>query len=194
MAAPALTGAVEAVLQLDVEADGGVAHRWAELLALETWNFDALQTLAARQVQLARDTGAHVQLQFALNFLANTHLLAGELGDRGRPRGGGPPDRGGHREPARRVQRHDARRVAWRRSARLRADQGGVRGTPMPAASAGSPASRRYPTAVLNNGLGLHEARGTPRAASLTATWWGTARSSHQSSPRRRREPATRHC
>ena len=46
---------------------------------METWNFDALQTLAARQVQLARDTGAHVQLQFALNFLANTHLLAGEL-------------------------------------------------------------------------------------------------------------------
>ncbi len=35
--------------------------------------------LAARQVQLARDTGALVHLQFALSFLARSHMLAGEL-------------------------------------------------------------------------------------------------------------------
>jgi len=92
-AAPALTRAVEGVLGLDVEADdiarwpllagnrgsAIVVHRWAELLALEIWDFDALQALAARQVRLARDAGVPVQLQYALNFLANTHLLAGEL-------------------------------------------------------------------------------------------------------------------
>jgi len=33
----------------------------------------------ARQVQVARDAGALVHLQFALIFLARTHLLAGEL-------------------------------------------------------------------------------------------------------------------
>jgi hypothetical protein len=39
---------------------------------------------AARQAQLARDTGALVHLQFALNFLARTHILAGELAAAGR--------------------------------------------------------------------------------------------------------------
>ena len=36
---------------------------------------------AIRQVQLAHDNGALVQLQFALHYLANTHLLAGKLSD-----------------------------------------------------------------------------------------------------------------
>jgi ATP/maltotriose-dependent transcriptional regulator MalT len=35
--------------------------------------------LAARQVHFARDTGALVQLQLALSFLARSHLLAGNL-------------------------------------------------------------------------------------------------------------------
>jgi DNA-binding CsgD family transcriptional regulator len=43
------------------------------------WDDEALHLLAARQVQLARDTGALVHLQFALSFLARSHMLAGEL-------------------------------------------------------------------------------------------------------------------
>ena len=35
--------------------------------------------MAARLTQFARDTGALVHLQLALNFLARSHLLAGEL-------------------------------------------------------------------------------------------------------------------
>jgi DNA-binding CsgD family transcriptional regulator len=38
-----------------------------------------LHSLAARQVQVARDAGALVQLRLALNFVAVTHILAGEL-------------------------------------------------------------------------------------------------------------------
>ena len=43
------------------------------------WDDEALHLLAARQVQVARDTGALVHLQFALSFLARSHMLAGEL-------------------------------------------------------------------------------------------------------------------
>jgi DNA-binding CsgD family transcriptional regulator len=46
---------------------------------MELWDFESWHALAARQVQVARDLGALVQLQFALNFLAEVHLLAGEL-------------------------------------------------------------------------------------------------------------------
>ena len=45
----------------------------AELVA------ESSQALAARLVQSARNTGALVHLQFALDFLARTHLRAGEL-------------------------------------------------------------------------------------------------------------------
>ena len=38
-----------------------------------------MHLLAARQVQLARDAGALVHLQFALSFLARSHMLAGDL-------------------------------------------------------------------------------------------------------------------
>ena len=84
-AAPLLTRAVEAVRTLEVGAeDIGrvlwlVGNRAGGLIATEVWDFEAGRALAARQVQLARDTGAHLQLQFALNFLAVTELLAGEL-------------------------------------------------------------------------------------------------------------------
>jgi DNA-binding CsgD family transcriptional regulator len=43
------------------------------------WDDEALRRLAARQVQVARDAGALVHLQFALSFLARSHMLAGEL-------------------------------------------------------------------------------------------------------------------
>jgi DNA-binding CsgD family transcriptional regulator len=85
-AAPALTRALEMVLALDVgtELEAG---RWLWLtggrasanVALELWDDESWHALAARQVQVFRDAGALVHLQFALIFLARTHLLAGEL-------------------------------------------------------------------------------------------------------------------
>jgi DNA-binding CsgD family transcriptional regulator len=85
-AAPALTRALEMVLALDVGTELEVG-RWLWLtggrtsanVALELWDDESWHALAARQVQVARDAGALVHLQFALIFLARTHLLAGEL-------------------------------------------------------------------------------------------------------------------
>jgi DNA-binding CsgD family transcriptional regulator len=47
---------------------------------MEVWDFESWQALAARQVQVARDMGALVHLQFALTFLVVTQILGGELG------------------------------------------------------------------------------------------------------------------
>jgi DNA-binding CsgD family transcriptional regulator/tetratricopeptide (TPR) repeat protein len=86
-AAAALTQALELLLALDADADPGEARRWlwliggraSGIIALELWDFGSWHDLAARQVQVARDMGALVQLQFALNLLARVHILAGEL-------------------------------------------------------------------------------------------------------------------
>jgi DNA-binding CsgD family transcriptional regulator len=84
-AAPTLARALELLLAIDVSNED--AGRWLSLssgrnsnvVALEMWDDEALHRLAARQVQVARDTGALVHLQFALSFLARSHMLAGEL-------------------------------------------------------------------------------------------------------------------
>ncbi len=84
-AAPTLARALELLVAIDVS--GEDVGRWLSLssgrngniVALEMWNDEALHLLAARQVQVARDTGALVHLQFALSFLARSHMLAGEL-------------------------------------------------------------------------------------------------------------------
>ena len=49
------------------------------VLSLELWDEEALHVLAVRQVQLARDSGALGHLEFALSFLARSHIVAGEL-------------------------------------------------------------------------------------------------------------------
>ncbi len=84
-AAPLLTAALEAIRALD-PGTGNVGrllwlagNRAGGIIATEVWDFEAGLELAGRQVQLARDTGALVQLQFALNFLATNELLAGNL-------------------------------------------------------------------------------------------------------------------
>jgi hypothetical protein len=84
-AAPLLTQALELGLTLGV-ADGDLDRwRWLgsgraiSIAALELWDAESAHALAAVQAQFARDTGAPVHLQYALNFLATTHLLAGEL-------------------------------------------------------------------------------------------------------------------
>jgi DNA-binding CsgD family transcriptional regulator len=84
-AAGAMSSAVERFLALDLGTDEAARWLWltggraAAIIALELWDADSWHALATRQVQFARDTGALVQLQLALNFLAWTHLLAGEL-------------------------------------------------------------------------------------------------------------------
>jgi DNA-binding CsgD family transcriptional regulator len=84
-AAPALTRAVELLVALDVGT--GEARRWlwlaggraSCLIALELGDFESGQAVAARQVQVAREMGALVQLQVAVRNLELLHLLAGEV-------------------------------------------------------------------------------------------------------------------
>src|SRR5262249_30638867 len=82
----ALTRALELLLALD--SSPGEARRWlwlagargaSGLIAAELWDFESWRALAAGRAQAARDDGAFVHLQFALNPLAIAHLLAGEL-------------------------------------------------------------------------------------------------------------------
>jgi DNA-binding CsgD family transcriptional regulator len=84
-AAPALERALQAVCALKVP-DGDLG-RWllltgaraTGLIAIELWDADSWHELASRQVLVARDSGALVQLQFALNFFARSQLASGEL-------------------------------------------------------------------------------------------------------------------
>jgi DNA-binding CsgD family transcriptional regulator len=84
-ASPALNRALEMVLALNVSS--GEADRWlwlaggriGQIIAMELWNFDSWYALAAGQVQFSRRTGALMHLAFALNYLARTNILAGEL-------------------------------------------------------------------------------------------------------------------
>src|SRR6516164_1031344 len=86
-AAAALGQALQTVLALEVPAGDLGQWLWltglraAGLIALELWDADSWHALASRQVQVARDSGALGQLQFALNFLARSQLAAGELTD-----------------------------------------------------------------------------------------------------------------
>ena len=84
-AAPALARASGLLLTPDADASEGRRCRWlvggraSSIIAVELWDFESWHALAAHQVQVARDMGAQVQLQFALNSLSLPHLLAGEL-------------------------------------------------------------------------------------------------------------------
>ncbi|HXN39920.1 MAG TPA: LuxR C-terminal-related transcriptional regulator [Solirubrobacteraceae bacterium] len=84
-AAPTLARSLELLLTMDVpDEDVGrrlslSSSRNSNIVALEMWDDEALHRLAARQVQVARDAGALVHLQFALSFLARSHMLAGDL-------------------------------------------------------------------------------------------------------------------
>jgi DNA-binding CsgD family transcriptional regulator len=84
-AAPTLARALELLLATDFSNEDvgrGLSVssvRNSNVVALEMWDDEALHLLATRQVQVARDTGALAHLQFALSFLARSHMLAGEL-------------------------------------------------------------------------------------------------------------------
>ena len=83
-AASALTQALTLVLALDADTDNGrwfwlAPGRVSQVIAMELWDFESWHALATRQAQFARSAGALVHLQFALDFLARTALLTGEL-------------------------------------------------------------------------------------------------------------------
>ncbi len=84
-AAPMLTRALASVRTFDAggdDPDRGLwmaGNRGAGIIANEVWDCDAGRMLAELQVRVAREAGALVQLQFALDFLANRLVLEGEL-------------------------------------------------------------------------------------------------------------------
>ncbi len=84
-AVPLLAKALETIRGLDARGlDVGrmlwfVGNRATGIIATEVWDFDAARLFGEHQVKLARDTGALVQLQFALNFLASNYLLGGKI-------------------------------------------------------------------------------------------------------------------
>ena len=84
-AAPELARALELVLALDFGTDETGRWLWlaggriSQIIALELWDIESWHALATRQAQFARGAGALVHLQFALNYLARAHLLAGDL-------------------------------------------------------------------------------------------------------------------
>jgi DNA-binding CsgD family transcriptional regulator len=85
VAVPLLSHALDVIRSLDERgSDIGrmlwfVGNRATGIIATEVWDFDASRAFGEHQVELARSTGALVQLQFALNFLASNYLLAGEI-------------------------------------------------------------------------------------------------------------------
>jgi DNA-binding CsgD family transcriptional regulator len=84
-AAPMLTRALELLLAQDIGSDEVgrslwlAASRSTTAIAIELWDADAVHTLATRQLAVAREAGALVQLRLALNFLGGTLAYSGEL-------------------------------------------------------------------------------------------------------------------
>jgi DNA-binding CsgD family transcriptional regulator len=83
--APSFARAIELFLASDINNDEAgrwlclTAGRAGGIAALELWDAESWRVLVTRQVQFARATGALVHLQLALNLLAWTHVVAGEL-------------------------------------------------------------------------------------------------------------------
>ena len=158
-AAPSLARALELLLATDIANED--VSRWlsvssgrdSNIAALELWDDEAIHLLAARQVQVARDTGALVHLQFALSFLARSHMLAGELtaaallldeADLIAEASGNPP-----------LVNAPMILTAWRGSPAQAAEL--IEASAEEAATRGW-TSNGYARAVLYNGLGQHEA------------------------------------
>ncbi|WP_250034450.1 helix-turn-helix transcriptional regulator [Paractinoplanes maris] len=81
-AAPAMIRAIELLHELDTDAHGWLAiasERGPSAMALEVWDFESWRAFADREVRAARELGALIQLQGALNHLAGVRLLSGEL-------------------------------------------------------------------------------------------------------------------
>ena len=159
-AAPTLAQALERFLALDV-ASGDVAVWLAGgstgAVALELWDAESAHALATRVAEFARNRGALVQLQFALNILARTHFLAGEFRTAelmleedpliAEATGNRPVAYGGMLFAAWRGQ--EARATGLIDAGFQEASGGGLGATANFAAAA---------SAILNNGLGRHDA------------------------------------
>ncbi len=83
-AAPTLRRALDAVIALEVSSDIGrwlwlTGSRSGAIAAMELWDAEAWNTLVERHVQVAREMGALVLLQFGLQSLVRTRLLTGDL-------------------------------------------------------------------------------------------------------------------
>src|SRR6266700_2292400 len=84
-AAPLLTRALELLLAQDMGSDEVgrslwlAASRSTQVIAAELWDPDAVHILATRQLAVAREAGALVQLRLALNFLGGTLVHSGEV-------------------------------------------------------------------------------------------------------------------
>ena len=84
-AAPLLTRALELLLAQDIASDEVGRSLWlatsraTQAIAPELWDADAVHTLATRQLEVARESGALVQLRLALNFLGGSLVFFGEL-------------------------------------------------------------------------------------------------------------------
>jgi DNA-binding CsgD family transcriptional regulator len=83
-AVPALRRAAETLLALDIGDDTSrrfwlTGARAGSIAAVELWDDDLWHALATRLVEMAREMGALVRLQSALQFLARSRLPAGDL-------------------------------------------------------------------------------------------------------------------
>jgi DNA-binding CsgD family transcriptional regulator len=170
-AAPSLRRALELVLAPNLAPEDHGHRLWfavsgtAVTVAQELWDADAWRALAARHEQVARDSGALVQLQVALDMLAWVHVVTGELGksvlaleeDRMIAEATGNPP----------ISCSEMVVAAWRGDERRAAEliEGlGREATASDLSRVGSYAA--YAIAVLHNGLGRHaEARDAARSA-----------------------------
>lgn len=82
-AAPQLVKALDQARQSETEDVRGwmwlAGNRASAIVAIDVWDLDAALELAARHDRIARDSGALVQLQWALNFRANVVSMTGDL-------------------------------------------------------------------------------------------------------------------
>jgi DNA-binding CsgD family transcriptional regulator len=153
--------ALELFLAVDVGTDEASRWLWltggraGAITALELWDADSWHALVARQVQFARETGALVHLQLALNLLAWTHLVVGELAmaaqlfeeDRLIAEATGNPP----------VAYNEMMLAAWRGQETQASEL--IEATLRQATASGlGVISATYASAVLYNGLGRHDA------------------------------------
>ncbi|MET7280462.1 AAA family ATPase [Kribbella sp. NPDC005582] len=137
-AAPDLAKAVAAELR---DGSGEAAgHLASAIVAVDLWDFESARRLVARQERLARQTGALLRLQFALDFNAALHSIAGDLAAAGR-------------------MVEERRRIAAA-TGKQSAEYGGVLLAAFRGTEAGITARgvlTTYAEAVRNNGLGRYE-------------------------------------
>ena len=128
-AAPALRRALDAVLALEVEqrrsaaGSGSPGPGPAPSPPSSCGTPTPGTSSPTRQVQVARDMGALVRLQFALHFLVSSHLLAGDLAAAAQAIEEERAHRRGDRDLAGRLHRDDARGLARPGGADVGADR-----------------------------------------------------------------------